>query len=275
MWTNGAVIYIDHLAHTLRDMGHSAQLVEKEELAGAKCDYFWFQSEWYDRIKGELATLRAAGVKTICFFGHFLAGENKFPDPHSIVADHFVSMWKGPLIDSFNKNVIYFPHAFCTSCRKGPSDTGSKFHGKRILWSGNAHAMRDEGIFASVRDKITPISNVAPCDLNEIYSTATACLNLHGDAQKGIITGLTPLKAYAFNERFFHVMGAGGFQVCDDHPLIKETGFKVQVYGDNLGAVLDSVEKLRREEDIIENQEKVLANHTYFHRLTDLMKKIQ
>lgn len=275
MWKNGAVVYINHLVHTLNAMGYDARLVDSQDLqAGVDCDLFWFQSEWFNRISDDLSKLKSS-TKTICFFGHFVEGEYKFPNPHSIVADYFVSMWKGPLIDSFNKNVIYFPHGYCTACHPSDIDSGQAFHNKRVIWTGNTHSMRSEGVFGKVKDLITPISNVSPNDLDKIYKTAKASINLHGDAQKGSITDLTPLEAYAFNERFFHIMGAGGFQICDDHPLLSDYNFKIPTYTpDTIVDVLSNVESLRNNKDVFDNQQEVLRNHTYTHRLKELLKQL-
>jgi len=264
---NGATVWLNHLCHTLEAMGHEAKLVPLYSDYNG-CDYVIVQSEWTD-----LFPFNTCNEKKIVILGHFMGGN--YPSPDKISADLFISTWKGPVVDQYKHKVHFFTHAYCDVC----DDDRIEYRGD-IVWAGTKYSLRDEGWFLDL--PVTRISGEKPHKLNAIYRGALVCPNIHGDFQKGIISSdssrIATVPGYAVNERLFQIIGAGGFQVADNAPQIKE------FFDDDELVTAKTPEEFREkimhftkfpEERIpyIERgRKKILEQHTYRHRVKQLLE---
>ena len=272
---NGGTVTFWHLCHTLESMGHQAVLHELG-IPLPEAEVYIIQSEWYEKHKDELKEKQLQGRKVAVWLGHFRGGV--YFDPTKIEADVFFTTWTGPVVDGWEKTtgkkVLFMPHAYCTFC-----DSGEQLTAPRILWIGNSYALRDESWLNGL-DVVT-IKNVHPKRISDLYRGAGVCPNIHGNFQKGVVSDepsrVADLPGMALNERFFQILGAGGFMVCDYNPHIYD------FFGDDeIIACLTKEEfqynvrhflsRPRSRERMIRNWvAKIRAAHTYEHRLQTLL----
>lgn len=274
---NGGTAPQWHLSHTLEAMGHESRIVPLlPDESWKEADFIFVQSEWYAGIEKSLQSLRQQDkVKVIVWLGHFKGGN--YSNPADIQADYFVTTWKGKVLESvpYGDRVMYFPHAYCDVC-----DVDQEVPNHQMIWFGNTYPLRDESWLSGL--PITRLNAIMPNLLGSYYRRATVSPNIHGAFQKGEVSThpstIADLPGYALNERLFAIPGSGGFQVCDWSPLIDET------YEDDEVVKCRSVAQFQeachrfmrnphlRTPYIEKAKARTLAEHTYKHRLQDLLK---
>jgi spore maturation protein CgeB len=85
----------------------------------------------------------------------------------------------------------------------------------------------------------------------------------------------------SLNCRAFEICGAGGFQLIENKPIVEtcfEPGREVICF-DTVDDITDALARVEREPDwwrsVKESgQKRALAEHTYQHRLTDILRFI-
>lgn len=271
---NGGTAVLQHFAHTLESMGHEAKMMPLRPFY-EQADVIIVQSEWYSTLQEYFARERAGGTKIVVWLGHFIGG-NYF-DPKLIQADYFFTTWQGDILASIPFETLYLPHAFCDIC-----DQDTEVEHTNTIFFGNTYALRDEGWLAGI--PVDRFYGMVPAALGSYYRRAKVCANIHGDFQKGIVSThnstLADLPGYAVNERLFAICGSGGFQVCDNSPLINS------IYPDD--EIIKCDTKKQFQEAIIyflqhpnerlpfieKAKAHTLAEHTYKHRMEKLLNYI-
>lgn len=204
---NGGTIWLDNIAHALRDAGHEAELISLND--SWEADAIIIQSEW----TGVPSYLEFKGKKVI-LLGHFIGGV--YPDPRATNADHLITMWKGELLDGF-KNVHYIPHAYSDL-----TDKGNVINRGDIIWAGNPYKLRKLDWLDGL--PLSSVSGILPHDLLAMYRGANVCPNIHGGFQLGEVSDdpsrIADKPGYMINERFWNVIGCGGVLVTDYNPQI-------------------------------------------------------
>lgn len=271
---NGGTAWLWHIKHNLEKLGHEVELVENGESIQS-ADVIIVQSEWYGAGINLFQNLRKGGTKLVVILGHFKGGV--YFDPKKIEADVFVSTWKGDVVDSFGRQVHFWPHAYCDVC-----DEGEIEHRGDVIWVGNNYPLRDESWLNEVNP--TRVNGILPSQLGRIYRGAVVCPNIHGKFQMGEISTdpstLADVSGHACNERLFQITGSGGFQIADNNPQIREFFDK-----DELVTATDANDfqqkinyYLRNPEERIpfieRGCEKVKNMHTYQHRVKQLLEWI-
>jgi hypothetical protein len=280
---NGGTAWLFHVAAALyrhNNFEHSVQMIDYEAPIG-EADLYIIQSEWYAHASHieEFRRARDRGAKVVVILGHFIGG-NYFP-PEQIEADVFVSTWLGPVVEDFEartgKVVHYWPHAY-------GEDSGNTIMSgtSPIVFAGNTFPLRDESVLKDL--EVTYLKGIHPSDLPGYYRGASICLNFHGAFQDGVVSdhpsAIAHLPGYALNERTFQVMGSGGFLLCQVHSLLAKT-FDLG----NIATFTDAADLrkkidyyLARPEERQEMAERgramILAEHTYAHRVIDLLSWI-
>lgn len=275
---NGGTVTFWHLWHTLESIGHEATLHELG-VPIPDADVYFIQSEWYEKHKEELETKRQQGKKLVVWLGHFKGGV--YFDPTKIEADIFYTTWAGPVVDSFEektgKQVLFLPHAYCTFC-----DSGDTVDAPKLPWVGNDYALRDDGWLKGL--DIVSYKGIHPKKLSDLYRSATVCPNIHGDFQKGIVSddpsSIADEPGLALNERFFQILGAGGFMVCDFNPQISEFfDLEEMVIGSSKeefqAKIRHFIKNPKQRYKYIKNWvKKIREAHTYEHRLAKIIESL-
>lgn len=276
---NGGTAWFHHLCEAFKHHGHDAVMVDYEAPIG-EADLYIIQSEWYAHAShpSEFAQARKRGAKVVVVLGHFIGG-NYFP-PEQIEADLFVTTWQGPLVKDFEertgKKLHYWPHA------SGDDRGGVEFSGE-IVFSGNTYALRDESVLNGI--EVTQLKGIHPALLPAFYRGARICLNFHGAFQKGLVSrdpsAIAHLPGFALNERTFQVVGAGGFMLCEEHPILH------QIFEENEVATFSDAADLRKKIDhflahpaeaqriMMAGRRKIYEKHRYGHRVEQLLKWLE
>lgn len=276
---NGGTAWFHHLCEAFKLKGHDAVMIDYEAPIG-EADLYIIQSEWYAHSShpAEFTQARARGAKVVVVLGHFIGG-NYFP-PEQIEADLFVTTWKGPLVEDFEtrtgKKLHYWPHAFGT-------DLGGVEKQGEIVFSGNTYALRSEDILKNL--PITFVKGIHPARLPAVYRGASICLNFHGAFQKGLVShdpsAIARLPGFALNERTFQVVGAGGFMLCEEHPILHQVFEEDEVctFSDAADLRAKITHFLEFPEDakmfVVKGRQRIFAEHTYGHRVDQLLELLE
>lgn len=110
---------------------------------------------------------------------------------------------------------------------------------------------------------------VAPAQLNELYSRAKICLNIHHNQS-----------VYGVNQRFFEISGAGALQVCDSHGFIRDnfTNKEILIYETEeelyeiIRHVLSGYNKYRNNIEMA--YKKIITDHTFRNRVQFILRTI-
>lgn len=265
---NGGTVWLQNISEAIKELGHESEICDLTNPVEA--DYVIIQSEW-----AHLDCFTKSVGKKIVMLGHFKGGA--YSDPSKIEADYFVSQWKGELIDNFPHKVIYMPHAF-------PSNRESVNSNKNlgITFVGNTYALRKEDWLEGIN--VEKITGIHPNELNGVYKNSRVNLNIHGDFQKGIVSdepsSLSNYPGYMINERFWHIIGAGGLIVSDFIPqmldFFSEDELIVAKTKEEFKEKVDYYSKHRKEgiDKLRRARYKILNNHTYKHRIKQLIETL-
>lgn len=262
---NGGTVWLDNIAHALRDAGHQADLVSTGE-SKVEADVMIIQSEW----TGTPVYLNFTGKKVV-LLGHFI--KHHYPDPKTIKADLLITMWKGDCVKDFN--TYFIPHAYSDL-----TDNKKTQYKGDIIWCGNKYPLRDENWLEEL--PLTNIKGVMPQDLFGIYRGANVVCNLHGNFQKNIISTddskIADKPCNMINERFWNAIGGGAVLVTDytqqmseffnDDELIvgrdkDDFQAKVLYFNEHKKEGLEILKKAR---------ERILKEHTYKNRVHQLLQ---
>ena len=110
--------------------------------------------------------------------------------------------------------------------------------------------------------------NIPPEKVNELYGRCNIALNIHH--------GQT---VYGANQRVFEISGAGAYQICDYNPYIASLfpNGEVGLYKNEqeLLDLIDAALKNDTSKQAIKAQEIVLANHTFLHRVKEMLAVLE
>ncbi len=275
----GGSIWLRHIGDTLSQMGHDVRYAHYESDCSA-ADYVIIQSEWIE--KNAYKTSRRA----IVLLGHFTA--EVYPDSTKLrPQDIVLTQWRGEVVDDWERRsgmkAHYFPHGyFVSSVEKGWRKQGIEPDGlrgsKRVgVWIGSETPFRDTSRFKNL-----PIENakVEEYDVSGNYRNSIICPNIHLNIQKGqlinVPESILTKPGYAVNERLFWIPGAGGFQIADENPLVRE------FYDEDEVPMANAQEFKMKFEYYLANpeernamakkaHERTMKEHLYEHRITKIL----
>ncbi len=263
----GGSIWVRHIGDTLSQLGHDVRYCNFESDTSAG-DYTIVQSEWIEK-ESYISSKRA-----IVLLGHFT---NKvYPDSTKLrKQDVVLTQWKGEVVEDWEKRsglrAHYFPHAYAGKGGYSVSPV------RNAVWIGSDSPFRDISRFDGL-----PIEKMT-CDESSVdflYRTSAICPNVHLGIQLGKMSNspesILDKPGYAVNERLFWVPGSGGFEICDENPLVREFFTKDEMVCCTAGAFKDVfLHWLKcpdeREAMAKRAQEKVLKYHTYKHRIENIL----
>ena len=208
----GGSIWIRHIGDTLKQLGHDVRWCHFESDTSAG-DYTIIQSEWIE--KEAYKTSRRA----IILLGHFTAVV--YPDSTKLrPQDIVLTQWKGEVVEDWEKRsekqAVYFPHGYF------PQKNDEVVPEYTSLWIGSDTPFRD---ISRLGDETVRI-NCDPALTDSFYKRALISQNIHLNIQKGSLVNvpesILEKPGYAVNERLFWIPGAGGFQIADENPLVRE-----------------------------------------------------
>jgi spore maturation protein CgeB len=115
--------------------------------------------------------------------------------------------------------------------------------------------------------KIYKNKNISPEKLNELYRRCKIALNIH---HVQTIFGANP--------RVFEICSAGAYQICDANPFIENifSNKEVGLYRneDELINLIDDAIQNHKIENAKKAQQIVLSEHTFIHRIREMLKII-
>ncbi len=267
----GGSIWIRHIGDTLKQLGHDVRYCHFESDTSAG-DYTLIQSEWIE--KEAYKTSRRA----IILLGHFTAVV--YPDSTRLrPQDIVLTQWKGEVVEDWEKRsgkkAVYFPHGYFP--REVPEIVHpNNFHDG--VWIGSESPFRDISRFENCN--ILMVSGVVPESVGSMYAWKKICPNVHLHIQKGSLVNvpesILEKPGYAVNERLFWIPGAGGFQIADENPLVREFYGEDEVpmataedFKDVFEYYLNHPEK--REAMAKKAHERTMREHTYEHRIKNIL----
>ena len=263
----GGSIWIRHIGDTLIQMGHDVRYCHYESDTSYG-DYTIIQSEWI------LTNAYKTSKKAIVLLGHFT--KTVYPNPYEIrPKDIILTQWKGAVIEKFESEsglkTHYFPHAYF------PQKNNEQVVITKGLWIGMDTTFRDITRFEGL-----PIEKYN-CDskvVDSFYRLATICPNVHLNVQNGkmldVPESVIDVPGYAINERLFWIPGAGGFQIADENPLVRDFYDEDEVpmataedFKEIFDYYLDHPKE--REAMAMKAHLRTMKEHLYEHRITKIM----
>lgn len=264
----GGSIWLRHIGDTLRQLGHDVRYChyETDTLAA---DYVIIQSEWIE--KNAYKTSRRA----IVLLGHFTAVV--YPDSTKLrPQDIVLTQWRGEVVEDWERRsgmkAHYFPHGYMRT-----NYPVIPFQKRASVWIGSETPFRDISRFDGM-----PIDKIQ-CNEKEVdgtYIRTAICPNIHLNIQKGklinVPESILTKPGYAVNERLFWIPGAGGFQIADENPLVREFYDEDEVpmstaedFKEIFNYYLDQPEE--REKMAKKAHERTMREHLYEHRITKIL----
>lgn len=263
----GGSIWIRHIGDTLKQLGHDVRYCHFESDTSYG-DFTIIQSEWIE--KPAYKTSR----KAIVLLGHFT--DSVYPDSTKLRdRDIVLTQWKGEVVEDWEKRsglkAHYFPHGYF------PDNNDAGVNPIPFLWIGSKTPFRDISRFDGL-----PIESgtCIPEAVSSIYKKATICPNVHLNIQKGqlinVPESILTKPGYAVNERLFWIPGAGGFQIADENPLVREFYDEDEVpmataedFKEIFQYYLDHPEE--REAMAKKAHTRTMGEHTYEHRIKKIL----
>lgn len=262
----GGSIWLRHIGDTLSQLGQDVRYCHFETDTSA-ADYVIIQSEWIE--KEAYKTSRRA----IVLLGHFTA--QVYPDSTKLRSQDIVlTQWRGEVVDDWEmrsgKTAHYFPHGYFPRSVSAANNILS-------VWIGSETPFRDISRFDGL-----PILKIS-CDeslVDGFYNATKICPNVHLNIQKGelinVPESILTKSGYAVNERLFWICGAGGFQLCDENPLIRQFYDEDEV---PMATAEEFKEKFEyylahpeeRQRMAKKAHERTMKEHTYENRIKEIM----
>lgn len=263
----GGSIWIRHIGDTLIQLGHDVRYCHFESDTSYG-DFTIIQSEWIE--KNAYKTSRRA----IVLLGHFTA--EVYPDSTKLrPQDIVLTQWKGEVVEDWEKRsglkAHYFPHGYF------PGSIGVCQNSFDAIWIGSETPFRDISRFNVISIyKAGPIPEL----VDDYYRKAKICPNIHLNIQKGqlinVPESILTKPGYAVNERLFWIPGAGGFQIADENPLVREFYDEDEVpmataedFKEIFNYYLEHPEE--REKMAKKAHERTMREHLYEHRITKIL----
>lgn len=273
---NGGTTWLHNIADALRAEGHEANIKSITQYVEDGTDYVIVQSESMMNCL-HLHNYIGRGGKVIVLLGHFAPHKDYLPIVElRVQGRYFLSPWEGELLVEIGRPVHLFPHAYADLI----DDKTSVNRQGSIVFAGNTYNLRSEDWFEGI--DVTRIYGVLPKNMPAIYRGADVCLNLHGDFQKNIVSDehnrLSRQPGMMINERHWSVLGAGGLLITDWIPQMERWFDRDElIAADTAQEYRELVEyyKNHKEEGLKKLApaiKKVRENHTYSHRIKDLLK---
>jgi hypothetical protein len=251
-------------------MGYEVQYCSYDDDT-SRFDYVIIQSEWIEK------TAYLSSNKAIILLGHFT--DTVYPDSTKLRGkDIVLTQWKGEVVEDWEKRsglkAHYFPHGYSQY-----KPTFIDFHTKgRNIWIGMDTPFRDISRFNGL--DIEQLKNVPESDVSDHYKGAVICPNVHLNIQKGqlinVPESILTKPGYAVNERLFWIPGAGGFQIADESPLVREFYDEDEVpmataedFKEIFNYYLEHPEE--REKMAKKAHERTMRDHTYEQRITKIL----
>ncbi len=265
----GGSIWIRHIGDTLAQIGHDVRYCHFESDTSYG-DFTIIQSEWL------LTNAYKTSRRAIVLLGHFTA--QVYPDSTKLrTKDIVLTQWKGEVVEDWEKRsgfkAHYFPHGYF------PDNSWTDLTPPvKPVWIGSDSPFRDISRFDGLN--IRKVENIVPESVSSWYKNSPISCNVHLNIQKGqlinVPESILTKPGYAVNERLWWIPGAGGFEICDENPLVREY-FKedemvcctAEEFKDVFNYWLGQPEK--RKEMAKRAQEKVLKYHTYKNRIEEIL----
>jgi len=269
----GGSIWLRHIGDTLKELGHDVRYVHYESDC-SPADFVIIQSEWLE------TNAYKTSRKAIVLLGHFT--REIYPDPYKIrERDIILTQWKGSVIEKFEKEsglkTHYFPHAYHRSAFESSGEKGDDI-ATEAVWFGSETPFRDISRLDGL--PVERMSGVPPEMVSDFYASSKICPNIHLNIQKGqmvnVPDSVIDVPGYAVNERLFWIPGAGGFQIADENPLVREFYDEDEVpmstaedFKEIFNYYLEHPEK--REAMTKKAHERTLREHTYEARIKQIL----
>lgn len=264
----GGSIWIRHIGDTLSQMGHDVRYCHYESDT-LSADYVIIQSEWIE--KNAYKTSRRA----IVLLGHFTSVV--YPDSTKLrERDIVLTQWKGEVVDDWEKRsglkAHYFPHGYF------PEEFTPYPYKRDAIWIGSESPFRDLSRFEGL--PILKVTGLPTRAVSESYSCGNLCPNVHLNIQRGemvnVPESVIDKPGYAVNERLFWICGAGGFQLADENPLIREFYDEDEVPMANADELKMKFEYYlahpeEREKIAKKAHDRTMKEHLYEHRINKIL----
>lgn len=264
----GGSIWLRHIGDTLSQMGHDVRYCHYESDTSYG-DFTIIQSEWIE--KNAYKTSRRA----IVLLGHFTA--EVYPDSTKLrPQDIVLTQWKGEVVEDWEKRsgmeAHYFPHGYF------PEHTNDSMFKMQSYWVGSDTPFRDISRFNDC--PVVKITSCLPEFVGGYYKKSDICPNIHLNIQKGqlinVPESILTKPGYAVNERLFWIPGAGGFQIADENPLVREFYDEDEVpmstaedFKEIFNYYLGHPEE--REKMAKKAHERTMREHLYEHRIAKIL----
>jgi hypothetical protein len=265
----GGSIWLRHIGDTLSQMGNDVRYCHYESDTSYG-DFTIIQSEWIE--KNAYKTSRRAVV----LLGHFTA--EVYPDSTKLrPKDIVLTQWKGEVVEDWEERsgmkAHYFPHGYFPEGKPGKM---TFIAGKYSIWIGSDTPFRDISRFGDMVNKV----ECKPEHARNYYEGADICPNVHLNIQKGqlinVPESILTKPGYAVNERLFWIPGAGGFQIADENPLVREFYDEDEVpmstaedFKEIFNYYLEHPEE--REKMAKKAHERTMREHLYEHRIAKIL----
>jgi spore maturation protein CgeB len=115
---------------------------------------------------------------------------------------------------------------------------------------------------------------ISPKEVNKLYARSKICLNILGKQSR-----------YGINQRFFEILGTSSIQMVDDgHGFISKNFIidkEIFTFKDlkdldkKIVYILNNYEKIKKEIETREEYKKVLKNHTFLSRISQILNTIK
>lgn len=264
----GGSIWLRHIGDTLKQMGYQVHYVHYESDCSA-ADYVIIQSEWI------LTNAYKTSRRAIVLLGHFTSVV--YPDSTKLRdRDIVLTQWQGKVVEDWEKRsglkAHYFPHGYFP-------EEFNKYPFKRdAIWFGSDTPFRDISRFEGL--PIQKVTGFSTSEVSTSYSCGNICPNVHLNIQKGqlinVPESILTKPGYAVNERLFWIPGAGGFQIADENPLVREFYSEDEVpmataedFKEVFNFYLEHPEE--REKMAKKAHERTTREHLYEHRITNIL----
>lgn len=268
----GGSIWLRHIGLTLTYLGNDVRYCDYDSNTSSG-DYTVIQSEWIEKEAYKTAK------RNIVLLGHFTSVV--YPDSTKLRdSDTVLTQWKGEVVEDWEKRsgkkAHYFPHGYYPNNEYiGPYQENDRVD---CVWIGSETPFRDESRLDVLNVEKLRSTHVSLVD--SIYKDALICPNIHLSIQKGelinVPESILTKPGYAVNERLFWICGAGGFQLADENPIIRE------FYDEDEVPMANSQEfKMKFEYYLAHPEERMamakkahertLREHTYEHRIKNIM----
>lgn len=144
-------------------------------------------------------------------------------------------------------------------------DRNFAFYGRYVRYREPATWMQYLRYKLSGRGRTFDNHSLNPTEINSMYSRSKICLNMHHSQS-----------SHGCNPRVYEIMGAGGFQLVDELPYIRETLGDVLVSYADYGQLKDAIAKYfqddeSREQIALRSRDIALAGHTFSHRVREIL----